>query len=96
MKDGLDWMAGCLNNLNPTNAKNAPASNVYVVVVQKFSKCNVGTGMGMGPIKYDVHVSRVLQETIESLRASTTFSRNLKDNAKIFLYSASTMLVIVY
>ena len=60
LKDGLDWVSGHLNNLNLTNAKNAPAPNVYVLAMQKFAKYTVGTGTGMGAIKYKVRVSRAL------------------------------------
>jgi hypothetical protein len=42
------------------------------------------TGMGMGAVKYKVRVSKILQETIESLRAPTAFSRSLKEKAEIF------------
>jgi hypothetical protein len=49
LKDGSDWVAGRLNNLNPSNAENALASNVYIVAVQKFAKCTISTGMEMGP-----------------------------------------------
>jgi hypothetical protein len=84
LKDGSDWVSGRLNNLNPTNAENAPAPNVYVLAVQKFAKCTVGTGMGMEVVKYEVRVSKTLQETIESLRAPSAFSRILKEKAEIF------------
>jgi hypothetical protein len=84
LKDGLDWVSGRLNNLNPTNAENALAPKVYVLAVKKFAKCTVGTGTGMGAIKYEVRVSRILQETIESLRALSAFSRSLKEKAEIF------------
>jgi hypothetical protein len=60
LKDGSDWVSGRLNNLNPTNSENAPASNVYILAMQKFAKCTVVTGTGMGPVKYEVHVSRTL------------------------------------
>jgi hypothetical protein len=82
LKDGSDWVSGRLNNLNPTNSENAPAPNVYVLAVQKFAKCTVGTGMGA--VKYEVRVSRSLQETIESLRAPSSFYRSLTEKAEIF------------
>ena len=84
LKDGSDWVASRLNNLNPTNAESTPTPNIYVVVVQKFARCTVGTGTGMGPMKYDVRVSRTLEETIGSLSNPTTFSRSLKEKAEIF------------
>jgi hypothetical protein len=84
LKDGSDWVSGRLNNLNPINSENALAPNVYVLAVQKFAKCTVGTGMGMGAVKYEVRVSRTLQETIESLRALSTFYRSLTEKAEIF------------
>jgi hypothetical protein len=58
LKDGSDWVSGRLNNLNPMNSENAPTPNVYVLAVQKFAKCTVGTGTGMGAVKYEVCVSR--------------------------------------
>jgi hypothetical protein len=84
LKDGSDWVSGRLNNLNPTNSKNAPAPNVYVLAVQKFAKCIVGMGTGMGAVKYEVRVSRSLQETIESLRVPSSFYRSLTKKAEIF------------
>jgi hypothetical protein len=33
LKDGSDWVSGRLNNMNPTNAENALAPNVYVLAV---------------------------------------------------------------
>jgi hypothetical protein len=84
LKDGSDWVFGRLNNLNLTNAKNALAPNVYVLAVQKFMKCTVDTSMGMGAVKYEVRVSRTLQETIESLRVPFAISRSLKEKAEIF------------
>jgi hypothetical protein len=84
LKDGSDWVSGRLNNLNPTNSENAPAPNVYVLAVQKFAKCTVGTGTGMGAVKYEVRVSRSIQETIESLRAPSSFYRSLTEKAEIF------------
>jgi hypothetical protein len=84
LKDGSDWVSGRLNNLNPTNSENAPAPNVYVLAVQNFAKCTVGTGTGMGAVKYEVRVSRSLQETIESLRAPSSFYRSLTEKAEIF------------
>jgi hypothetical protein len=84
LKDGSDWVSGRLNNLNPTNSKNAPAPNVYVLAVQKFAKCTVDTGTGMEAVKYEVRVSITLQETIESLRAPSTFYRSLTEKAEIF------------
>jgi hypothetical protein len=95
LKDKSDWVSGRLNNLNPTNAKNASAPNVYILAVQKFVKCTVGMSTRMGAVKYEVRVSRTLQETIESLRAPSSFSRSLKEKAEIFLYLASTALVKV-
>ena len=84
LKDGSDWIASRLNNLNPTNAENVPAPNVYILAVQKFADCTVGTSTGIRPVKYDIRVSRTLQETIESLRAPSTFSRSLKEKVEIF------------
>jgi hypothetical protein len=84
LKDGSDWVSGRLNNLNPTNSENAPAPNVYVLAVQKFTKCTMGMGTGMGAVKYEVRVSRSLQETIESLKAPSSFYRSLIEKAEIF------------
>jgi hypothetical protein len=44
----------------------------------------VGTGTGMGAVKYEVRVSRSIQETIESLRAPSSFYRSLTEKAEIF------------
>jgi hypothetical protein len=41
-------------------------------------------GYGDGAVKYEVRVSRTPQETIESLRAPSKFSRSLKEKAEIF------------
>jgi hypothetical protein len=84
LKDGSDWVSGRLNNLNSTNSENAPAPNVYVLAVQKFTKCTMGTGTEMGAIKYEVRVSRSIQETIESLRALSSFYRSLTEKVEIF------------
>jgi hypothetical protein len=38
----------------------------------------------MGAVKYEVRISRILQETIESLRAPSTFYKSLTEKAEIF------------
>jgi hypothetical protein len=84
LKDRSNWISGRLHNLNPSNAENTSVSNVYILAMQKFMKCTVGTAMGMGAIKYNVRVSSIVQKTTESLKAPSTFSIGLKEKAKIF------------
>ena len=84
LKDGADWVAGRMNNLNPTSNESAPAPNVFQVAVEKFARCTVGTGTGMSPVMYDVRVSATLEATLGSLTIPTPFWRGMKEKVEIF------------